>query len=139
MTRKQCDTCAFKAGCVTHESEPHNRLRGMIAALGGIPFHCHHSPSGDWHDLTLGELNAGEAAALRKELPICQGWRAEVKALASRGHFSRVAADVRKLVAVCALQAINRFLNPETNTAKNEAMIDLERSLKLLKQKPQKC
>lgn len=130
---KQCDTCAFKTGCVTHEKEPHNRLRGMIAALGGIPFYCHYSPAGDWHDLQLGKLNASEAEAMRKELPICGGWQAEVKALAARGHFRKDPERVRRYIAVYALECINRFLKLK-GTAKDRAYKDLGRSLSLLKE-----
>lgn len=36
----QCHGCAFKPGATAHQ-ESNNRLKGAIAAIGGIPFHCH--------------------------------------------------------------------------------------------------
>lgn len=131
---QQCDTCAFKTGCVTHENEPHNRLRGIIASLGGIPFYCHHSPAGDWHDLHLGKLNQAEALALRKEMPICEGWRVEVKALALRGHFRDDPKRVRRFIAVYALKCIDRFIKLK-GKPKDRAVKELGRSLELLKEK----
>jgi hypothetical protein len=37
-----CNTCAFRAGCITHDKEPHNALKGEICALSGVPFFCHY-------------------------------------------------------------------------------------------------
>ncbi len=37
---EQCHGCAFKPGATAHQ-ESNNRLKGAIAAIGGIPFHCH--------------------------------------------------------------------------------------------------
>jgi hypothetical protein len=132
----QCDTCAFKPGSVTHEAEPHNRLKGLICSLGGLPFHCHYSTAGDWHDLGLGKLNAAEARSLNRELPICAGWKAEVKALASRGHFRKGVRMVRRYLAEYALQQLAEFTGAKGKREKKYAARELKRALEMIKENP---
>lgn len=128
-----CETCAFKKGCVTHDDEPHNRLRAEICAAGPLPFHCHHSDLGDWSELDLSTINAVEAMSLRRELPICEGWRAEVRRRAAAGEYPKETRQLRRHIAAHALKMISQFIrSPEGSTAKNEARIELPRCLRFL-------
>lgn len=37
---RQCNGCALRPGTLAN-LEPENRIRGVFAVLGGVPFHCH--------------------------------------------------------------------------------------------------
>lgn len=126
-----CDTCAFRAGCITHEKEPHNRLKALICALGGLPFYCHYSDAGDWSSTSISKLNREESMTLRRDLPVCQGWKAEVKRLAGVGHF-RKATRARRWVALHALRLVQRFIDSDNPEEKADVERDLYRALDLL-------
>src|SRR4051794_40017207 len=108
---KRCDTCAFRPGCVTFEAEPHNTLRAEVCVRAPLPFHCHYSKAGDWSVVSLSNLNPAEAMSLRRELKICEGWRAEVKRRAARGDYADVETrKIRHWIGVHALRLINQFI-----------------------------
>jgi hypothetical protein len=132
VSDKPCDTCAFRKGCVTHENEPHNRLRAEVCASGPLPFHCHYSDAGDWSELDLSDISEADAMALRRELPICAGWKAEVAKRAAAGHYPKETRTIRRHVAAHALKMISQFIRSPEGPAKNEARIELTMSLKLL-------
>lgn len=91
----QCHGCAFKLGAAAN-LEAGNKLRGIFAALGGIPFFCHDSlgwkpgqtgyPKGAEDSLTIlsnrakiiaagadpAKLDA-QTAEIRASLHICEG------------------------------------------------------------------
>src|SRR5579863_867335 len=72
-----CSTCAYgTAGGAA--KEPHNRLKGQICALGGIPFFCHHAPDGrelNWHG---GPAEYFASMRDRRDIRMCAGWKREV-------------------------------------------------------------
>ena len=89
-----CDTCAFgKAGGAT---EPHNRLKGQICALGGLPFFCHHAPDGrelDWHGDSADYFRS---LRNKKDRRVCAGWKREVRAYRSRGFLESTASSAAR-------------------------------------------
>jgi len=133
--RNPCDTCAFRKGCVTHEDEPHNLLKGEICVSGPLPFHCHHSDAGDWSFIESASLTPAEALDMRRELPICEGWRREVKAAADAGRYGHdpETRKIRRFVAIYALQKLREFLTLDYGNLKDEASRELELALRLLK------
>lgn len=133
---KRCDTCAFREGCVTYEEEPHNKLRAEICVTAPLPFHCHYSKAGDWSTLSLANLNATEAMTLRRELKICEGWRAEVKRRAARGEYAdRETRKILHWAGIHALQLINKFIAASGTAAQKAIGDDLMSTLKLLKRR----
>jgi hypothetical protein len=79
-----CSTCAFgKAGGAASEAD--NRLKGVICALAGIPFWCHHGQNGQEYDWQNGKL--GPMQLSPNERRLCAGWQRTVLGLAKRGHF----------------------------------------------------
>ncbi len=107
---RQCHGCALRTGAAANE-EPHNRLRGIFAALGGYPFACHDSlgwggddvgyPKGAVNALAIlhsqrkiiaagadPELIEKQVAEVRRNLRMCGGWRAAVARLKAAGWFA---------------------------------------------------
>jgi hypothetical protein len=69
-----CDTCAFgKAGAA---KEPYNRLRGMICAVSGTPFFCHHDRDGNAYDLK-DKLGFFQIAPNKRK--VCEGWKRAIR------------------------------------------------------------
>lgn len=125
-----CDTCAFgKAGGAT---EPHNRLKGQICALGGLPFFCHHAPDGrelDWHGDSADYFRS---LRNKKDRRVCAGWKREVRAYRSRGFFGKYRI-IRRAVAQGALDSLVEFLADDTEAEeKLQAQHHLWRALRFL-------
>lgn len=112
-----CHGCAFKEGSAANR-EPNNSLRGMIAALGGVPFFCHESL--DWKNQSGAFSNDGIPRLPGVRPRICNGWRAEVKRLAAAGRFSSGRLMLRSL-ARAALTALEEFLDSPKGKAKTQA------------------
>lgn len=134
-----CNTCAFRTGSVTHESEPHNRLKGMICAAAGIPFFCHCGWDHENIDVYLidGRFVTTDDVDLRK-IRTCAGWRREIARLKAAGQFA-VSPDVRDLqkqLGAHALTALKEFIESPEGEAKDEAEIRLWRLTEMVMQKP---
>lgn len=129
IVREQCRTCAFRPGCTTHEDEPHNRLKAMICELAAVPFYCHQGT--DWRNHNLHGLEAEQAMALRRTMPVCEGWRQAVGRSAAEGRYPKDMAGLRRLIGVRALQLLAEFLHGE-EAVKEAAKINLERVLQML-------
>lgn len=81
-----CDTCAFKEGSITHDREPYNRLRGLICALAGIPFACHHGLD-HARSIHVMKGKSFDLAGNVTKARICAGWKSEIARLKREGHF----------------------------------------------------
>lgn len=125
---KQCEGCAFKPGAAANR-EADNKLRGVLTALGSIPFFCH-SALGWHHDKPGYPLGATQAldvlasrklqkalhdatgndpladpdlADFRKQVRTCAGWRASVARLKAAGWFANKDVNlIRRHVASSA-------------------------------------
>jgi len=136
-----CDTCAFRQGSVTHESEPHNRLKGMICAAAGIPFYCHHGWA--WEDADIAVVKGrfvviGEEIDLSK-IRLCAGWLRDVKHMKERGQFA-VTPEVRALqkeLGGYALAALKEFIGSPDGEAKDRAEKRLWELAEIVMQKPE--
>lgn len=124
----KCDTCAFnKPGTNGAASEVTNRLKGLIAAHGLIPFFCHHSKSGaeyDWQSKnTLGPMSLPPC-----ERKICGGWQDKVAKLAKAGKFRFESVTPEDGVA------LRRYQRSIANDALNEmeALINAPQDVKTL-------
>jgi hypothetical protein len=126
-----CSTCAFRPGADANR-EVDNRLRGQIAALSGNPFYCHHGLDWKAGNRAIGDalavdknqaalLNAGipKAALIRATLPlleghsvtVCEGWKAEIRRLKSRGLFNDPETNqLRRQVGAIAFAELDGFL-----------------------------
>ncbi len=133
-----CATCAFgKSGGAADEAN--NRLKGMICALGGIPFFCHHGRNGKEYAWRDGQLGVMELPP--NERKVCGGWRRTVAMLAKRGHFrwTKVLADNAALrryqqsLGSDACRALDDFLGETDPEAKAKANRDLRMNLEALK------
>jgi hypothetical protein len=132
-----CDTCAFRAGSVTHDSEPYNALRGMLCALGAVPFHCHHvngeDHSGDQQYLLQRlprvrkvlkqfEILEGDPVLEGETVRLCEGWKAAIAKNKAKGLFDDPGIrNVRRIAASRALEVIELFIAaPEDSPEKAE-------------------
>lgn len=115
-----CDTCAFRPGSVTHDAEPHNRLRGELCALGAIPFYCHHGVDGVVRDLKDVTPDVRRLAVQTGYMVICQGWRRAVKELAAEGYF-KDSPRVKRAYAELGIGALQIFTGSEQGEKKNWA------------------
>jgi hypothetical protein len=134
-----CNTCAFRAGCITHDKEPHNALKGEICALSGVPFFCHYDKNGvDHHGDVVFWMRGrgfdinGENAQLR----ICEGWKKRVLENQARGFFkTRYLRFLRKMLGNHALRLIDVFLSSEDGTPeKLEAHAQLKTTIEMIAQ-----
>jgi hypothetical protein len=108
-----CSGCAFKQGAAANQ-EANNRLRGILTALGGIPFVCHSSIgwTPDKNGYPLGAMNAIDVIMspklqkalknvtgddpladpamieFRSQIRMCAGWRSAVARLKKAGWFA---------------------------------------------------
>jgi len=128
-----CDTCALRDGSITNTNEPHNRLRAMICVEAALPFYCHYSGAGDWSDIGISKLNQAESMTMRRELPICQNWKAQVAAKAKTGFYDKATRQIRRWAGIFALQQINRFIEAEPGAIKDHALKQIEQVLAMLK------
>lgn len=134
-----CETCAFRSGCVTHDKEPHNALKGEICALTAVPFFCHydrnhvdrHSDAVFWLRGRGFDIN-GETAQLR----VCAGWKQRVRENQDRGFFkTRYLRFLRKILGNHALRLIKTFLAAEDGTPeKREAHAQLKATIEMIAQ-----
>ncbi len=139
---ESCSTCAFgKSGGAADEAN--NRLKGMLCALAGISFHCHHSrlpdgspgPEYGWQAGTLGPFELPP-----NERRLCEGWRRTVAKLAAGGHFrfTDVAEDQFLLrryqqgLGQAACRALDTFLATQEPEAKAKANRELKMCLEAL-------
>lgn len=103
--RSACDSCAFREGSITFEREPDNRLRAQIAALGGIPFFCHHGLN--WNKpIAVKRGFAFDLDGNHQRLKICEGWRSHVARMISSRTKNRSA---RRAFAQIALDDITAY------------------------------
>lgn len=117
-----CDTCAFRRGSVTHDSEPHNNLKGILCILGAVPFYCHHGFDWEGRDETDPTIKED----IRKgTIQICEGWKREVRELAATGYYDHN-REVVRVYAQLGLGALHIFLNAEDGS---EAKQKAERQL----------
>lgn len=136
MAVDPCSTCAFgpkRPG--TAAAEPNNSVKGLICALGPLPFFCHHGRDGaeyDWKGSPLGVMQL--APENRK---VCAGWKQAVHERARRGWF-RSGRLIRRAVARVALDLLATFIDEETSPAlKERAGWDLEECVLWLADKHQ--
>jgi len=124
-----CDTCAFRQGCETHDSEPYNRLKAMICAKAGIPFFCHHGF--EWQDTQIFEINRRFVTIGGSGTPqhVCAGWKRQVAKFKEDGWFPRDPEQRRVQLQVgrAALTLMRRFVEALAGSKeKDEAYIDLK-------------
>jgi hypothetical protein len=106
-----CSTCAFRAGAGANK-EVYNRLRAMVAALGAVPFTCHHAPDGRELNWKAGPIEYVNSLSGRRDIRVCAGWKSEVRKLARRGRFRDLAARTRfRAVASFMLDGIQEAVN----------------------------
>ncbi len=130
----RCDTCAFGKDCGA-AIEPNNRLKGMIAALGGFPFFCHHKRDGTEYDWRS-PGNAAFWALARSERRICAGWKQHVGELAQRGFFDeRKLRPIRRTIGELAIAHLAEFIAAKNRNRKRKAKTALKRCLKFLAKK----
>jgi hypothetical protein len=115
-----CDTCAFRPGSVTFDQEPHNRLRSELAALGAIPFYCHHGVDGTVRDLGTVTRETQRVAVQTGFMVICQGWKRAVKRLADEGYF-KDSPKIKRIYAEVGLGALQVFIDEEEGPKKRRA------------------
>lgn len=120
-----CDTCAFRSGSVTHDEEPHNRLRSELCALGAIPFYCHHGADGTVRDLGTVTRETQRVAVQTGFIVICQGWRRTVKELAAAGYFKE-SPRLKRVYAEVGLGALRTFVSEEEGPKKRRAAETLQ-------------
>lgn len=128
-----CATCAFRPGSVTHDQEVYNALRGMLCALGAVPFYCHHGHN--WED-----ANAMLAAHLcGPGLELCEGWKAAVAENKAKHLFDDPGIRrVRRIAADRALVVIEEFIAaPEGSPEKAELNRELGSLVYLLAAPPE--
>jgi hypothetical protein len=149
-----CDSCAFRTGSVTHDQEPYNALRGLLCALGGRPFHCHHLNGADHHKdqqyllqrlprvraflKTLPELQ-GEPVLEGETVKLCEGWKEQVREYKAKHLFDDPAVRrVRHLAADRALEVIDLFMAaPDESPQKARLNRELESLIYLLAAPPE--
>ena len=134
---EQCDSCAFRPKAKTGaSSEVNNRLKGEICALSGVPFSCHHAPDGrelNWRGSASDFINSLDNG--RKDLRVCAGWKHSVREFARRGYF-KTNRVVRRALGQYALDQLQIFLAKDIeDPEKEEARIDLGRTLRMLAKK----
>lgn len=125
--KSPCDECAFTKGAAAN-LEPYNQLRGMVCALGPLPFGCHHNL--DWHNSDRWTV-AQQREALRTA-GICQGWAASVRELKAKGVYSTPFQAIRQAVAKQALMAIELFVGAKNEREKKRMHGLLRRMLSFL-------
>ncbi len=145
MSNSPCSTCAFgQSGGAADEAN--NRLKGIICALAGIPFHCHHArlpdgSAGQEYNWRRGALGPFELPPSERRL--CKGWKRTVGRLAAREHyrFTEVAEDqfllrrYQKGLGSAACRALDDFLATQEPEAKAKARRDLRTNLEALRAK----
>lgn len=144
-----CGSCAFRPGCVTHDAEPYNALRGIIAALGARPFWCHHVNGEDHHEdqqyllrrlpqvrkaLLNCEILEGDPVLEGETVKLCEGWKEAVRKHKANHLFDDPAVrKVRRLAADRALVVIDEFIAaPEGSELKAELNRELSSLVGLL-------
>lgn len=122
-----CDGCALTSGACANR-EPNNALTALICVRAGIPFYCHDGQP--WDDAI-----AMKVKILRHQrVPVCQGWRRDVKALAVTGWF-RTVRQLKHQVGDAALRALETFIrssNSGDEYGRANALADLETYMSLL-------
>lgn len=116
MPNSHCDSCAFgKTGGAADEAN--NRLKGLLCALGPIPFFCHHDRDGkeyDWKNDILGPM-----VLPPEKRKVCAGWQAEVRKRKAKGFFLVDGyRTIRKFVAARATRMLDRSI--ATNVGPDE-------------------
>jgi hypothetical protein len=140
-----CDTCAFHPGSITHDKEPYNALRGMLCALGAIPFYCHDGL--DWRNhQAMVQSEPRVRRWLVREFGIhgptlhhCEGWKEAVRRYKAQHLFDDPAIRrVRHLAADRALELIEQYIAaPEGSTEKAELNRELQSLVYLLAAPPE--
>jgi hypothetical protein len=121
-----CEGCAYTEGAAAN-LEPQNKLNGQLCVLGGIPFYCHHTKSGEIIDLGHEATNIPE---VRRELVqsgkmvICQGWKRETEEIARTGYYDR-ARDLKRAFALLGLGSLQIFITTDDEAKKRVAARNL--------------
>ncbi len=135
-----CDTCAFGTrGRGGAADELNNRLKGILCAISGTPFFCHHAADGTIYNWQAGKL--GPMALAPNNRRLCAGWKHAVAKLAARGHFRFSPVDAEqhllrqyhKGLGNDATRALDDFLATREPVAKAEANRRLKMNVQALK------
>lgn len=129
---KKCESCAFRRNTGNGAaSEVNNRLKGEICALSGVPFSCHHAPDGRELNWRGSSVDFFKSLTGRGDLRVCAGWKQAVRRLAARGYF-KTNRIIRRGIGEYALDQLSTFLSSGDPVDKEEAHLELGRSLKML-------
>jgi hypothetical protein len=126
-----CSTCAF--GTSGAANEPKNSLTGIICALGGKPFFCHHGKDGTEYDWQQNPLGPFQLAPENRK--VCAGWQAKVQSLNERGFFANPDYRViRRAVAERAFSLLRKLADGTTRRGQTPFLeADLKRCVAFLK------
>lgn len=140
-----CSSCAFRPGSVTHDKEPYNALRGLLCALGAVPFYCHDGL--DWRDHramvlchpTVRRFIVSITGIPGPTLHHCEGWKEAVRRYKADHLFDDPAIRrVRHIAADRALEVIEQFVAaPEGSKEKAALNRELESLVYLLTAPPE--
>lgn len=122
LPNERCSTCAFGFGKIGAAGESNNRLKGELAAVGAIPFSCHHAPDGrelNWHGSAADFINSLQG---RKDLRVCAGWKAAVAGHAKDPQW-RKNLWVRRPLAQYAMDVLTAFMSEEKGSAECKELL----------------
>lgn len=112
-----CGECALRDGEAANK-EPYAHLTARLCVLGGIPFFCHHNQP--WRDAEVHKpMSAAQFRA--RDFKLCAGWKAGVQELAATGYFKQRRLFTKAL-AITGREALDEFLHPEDEEAKQAAL-----------------
>jgi hypothetical protein len=129
----RCQSCAFgpqRSSVTAHE--PDNVLRGTIAALGGVPFRCHHAPDGRELNWRGGPVEFLKSMDGRRDYRICAGWKSKVRQLAKRGHFNKRKSILHAL-GQYAMERLDDFLGSKKRSVKDWAFKEMKSTVALIR------
>lgn len=114
-----CHGCAFSPGAAANK-EPNNLLKGILCAMGAVPFYCHESLV-NWRETSAQTVQDLKAAVKPGErLQVCAGWRAEVAKLHQVGWFKGEEGQLRRELARTGVGALTRWLEPPVDSPERD-------------------
>ena len=125
MSKSPCSECAFsKTGAAL---EPYNAIRAEVCALGPLPFGCHHGLN--WNGSKMWTPDE-QRANLRKS-GMCEGWKARVRLLNSKGFFGKY-TPIRRAIAKQFLELLEVWLAETDEKEKSSQHRAMKRMLRFL-------
>jgi len=134
MDANPCDTCALREGTITHDKEPYNAFRGLICALAGIPFYCHHGLNWKKH-IGVRKGIAFDTEATHRRLHVCEGWKREVIKHIPQGPEHRLTRMVRRAIGEECMETLEAALGETRAAEKNELWAHLRELVVRLRKK----